>query len=42
MGIATAYSNGENSYKEYIQDADKGLYMAKQNGRNTYVYFDDI
>ena len=42
MGIATAYSNGENSYKEYIQDADKGLYMAKQNGRNTYVHFDDI
>ena len=42
IGISTVYSVNDNSYEDYIKDADKALYAAKEKGRNTYVHADDI
>ncbi|MGN0144766.1 MAG: diguanylate cyclase [Clostridium sp.] len=42
IGICTTCSINDKTYEDYIKDADKALYAAKEKGRNTYVHADDI
>lgn len=39
MGINTAIPSNDSSIKEFIENADKALYHAKENGRNNYQIY---
>ena len=32
--------NEDKDYEDFIKDADKALYISKENGRNTYTFFE--
>jgi len=41
-GIATAIPAREDNPEELLQEADKGLYKAKDSGRNTIIHFSEM
>lgn len=40
VGVTTVYSDNARDYNYYLNKADEALYVAKNNGRNSYSYKD--